>query len=62
MSIQDDLFDLDDHFKKRKNKDLKESWGRVMDWAIDQENEVERLTPIVGHMKESIRLMFPPEK
>lgn len=62
MSIQDDLFDLDDFFEKKANKSYAESWERIRDWAIDCENECERLRPIVGHMKEAVSLMFQQEQ
>jgi hypothetical protein len=58
MSIRDDLFALEDFFSKKKNAPMKESWERVREWAIDCENESERLRPIVGKMREAIGLMF----
>lgn len=61
MSIQDDIFDLDDHFKKKSNKHLKDAWERIYAWGCECENENERLRPIVGHMREAITLMFEKE-
>lgn len=54
MSIQDDYFDLSDSLTGSD----KEAFERIWEWGVENENENERLRPIVGHMKEAITMMF----
>ena len=62
MSIQDDIFDLENYFADIDKPEYQEMFDRVRDWAIDCENECERLRPIVNHMKEAVSLMFQQEQ
>lgn len=54
MSIQDDYFDL----SHRLDGPELEAFERVWAWAIENENEVEKLRPIVNKMRSAIQLMF----
>lgn len=59
MSIQDDIFDLGAGVEEgRIPKEYASAIERLIDWGTDNENENERIRPIVGHMKEAIELMF----
>jgi len=69
MSIQDDIFDLEDFFagvstKKgmKPTKGDREAFKRLLDWAIDNENELEKLRPIVNGFRDSISAIFKEEK
>lgn len=64
MSIQDDIFDLDDLFEKLVKQDKKKyapyqkAWQRVYGWGCEEEKDNMKLRPIVNKMKEAISLMF----
>ena len=66
MSIQDDIFDLEDLFAgvatKKKVDDHREAFSRLLDWAINNENELEKLRPIVNGLRDSISAIFKEEK
>ena len=58
MSIQDDYFDVSEHLKKNGPEWVSEAFERIWDWAVDRENENEKLRPIVSSMKNAVSLMF----
>lgn len=67
MSMQDDIFDLDDFFKKlvkkdKKNKPYQDAWNRVYEWGCECENDNEKLRPIVNGMRNAISAMFEKEE
>lgn len=64
MSIQDDIFDLEDFFKSKRKPSIgdREAFGRILDWAIENENENEKLRPIVNGMRNAISAMFEKEE
>lgn len=62
MSIQDDIFDLEDHFKKKSNKHLNDAWERVYAWGCENENDNEKLRPIVNGMRNAISAMFEKDE
>ena len=65
MSIQDDYFDLVDYFKGRRgrvDKEMAKAFERIWEWGCENENDNERLRPIVNGIRNSISMMFEKEK
>lgn len=62
MSIQDDYFDLLDHLNKKGPQWAREAFARIWAWGCENENETERLRPIVGKMRSAISGMFDTDK
>lgn len=58
MSIQDDYFDLSEHLQKKGPKWALESFNRIWEWGCENENDNEKLRPIVNNMREAISDMF----
>ena len=61
MSIQDDIFDLENQFEEFGDKGLQEAFDRIRDWATEEENENEKLRPIVNGIRNAISAMFEDE-
>ena len=57
MSIQDDIFDLDDNWIELEEDNLHETWERFRDWAIEQENDAKELQVIVNRQSIAIEVL-----
>jgi len=66
VSIQDDIFDLEDLFAgvatKKKVDDNREAFHRLLNWAINNDNELEKLRPIVNGLRDAIGAIFKEEE
>ena len=63
MSIQDDFFDIDNFFieiikQDKKNKWVRKAFHRIWKWGYENENENDKIRPIVDKMRAAINLMF----
>ena len=56
-----DIFDLEDHFEELGDKGLQDAFNRVRDWGTEEENDNEKLRPIVNGLRNAISLIFEKE-
>ncbi len=64
MSIQDDIFDIEDLIDNGTilDKPYKDAIQRIIVWGTENENDNEKLRPIVNGMRNAISLMFEKEE
>lgn len=56
MSIQDDIFDIEDTLKSKANK---KAFERILDWAFATENELTTRREQVSVLKAAIKIVDP---
>ena len=61
MSIQDDFFELNEYLESQ-NKEMHSAFVRIWEWGVYNENENEKLRPIVSGMRNAISAMFEQDR